>query len=226
MFVYNCNTSVKWYDRIVIFSTPCSRYFQYHLWNIEKFILIYNNMWLWSPVDHMTCREWSHIQNPKFKSSNMSTGGHMADNVLNVFINNFGCKRVICVQFQIFKILHIMPKLKFINLSFNNLSSDINSEIKACEDVRETYPYLKSIVLNSTNITWRSFRHILKRMPMWVHYKTCSLDDYSHETTVKQDRRDTLEHEQLRCHRLGWRRRPLSSVSNFCKKITFYRYLQ
>lgn len=67
---------------------------------------------------------------------------------------------------EVFKILHIMPRLKFANLSFNNLSSDINSAIDSCGDVRETYPCLKSIVLNSTNITWRSFRHILKRIPM------------------------------------------------------------
>lgn len=59
-----------------------------------------------------------------------------------------------------------MPRLKFANLSFNNLSSDINSAVEVCDDTEETYPCLKSIVLNSTNITWRSFRHILKRIPM------------------------------------------------------------
>jgi len=68
-----------------------------------------------------------------------------------------------------------MPRLKFANLSFNNLSSDINSAIEVCDDTGETYPCLKSIVLNSTNITWRSFRHILKRIPMWVYFNLKSL---------------------------------------------------
>lgn len=102
-----------------------------------------------------------------------------------VFIDNYKkwLWKYVIRWFQVFKILHIMPRLKFANLSFNNLSSDINSTINACdenEDTRETYPCLKSIVLNSTNITWRSFRHILKRIPMWVHLnssqvKSCSV---------------------------------------------------
>lgn len=133
-----------------------------------------------------------------------------------------------------FKILHIMPRLKFANLSFNNLSSDIYSTINACdenEDTRETYPCLKSIVLNSTNITWRSFRHILKRIPMWVHInisrvKSCCVDyNYSiDENRFCQGWRNTLEYEQLRRHRLGWRRNLSIYPNALCKKTTLYRY--
>ncbi|XP_050542311.1 tubulin-specific chaperone cofactor E-like protein [Daktulosphaira vitifoliae] len=84
---------------------------------------------------------------------------------------------------EIFKILNIMPKLKFANLSFNNLSADINNTLPR-GIMRDTYPCLKSVVLNSTNITWSSFKHILKKLPMVeeIHlsmnnYDVIELDD-------------------------------------------------
>lgn len=54
-----------------------------------------------------------------------------------------------------------MPKLKFANLSFNDLSEDI-----LCNEYQpDHFPSLKSIVLNATHITWRNVTRILKLLP-------------------------------------------------------------
>lgn len=54
-----------------------------------------------------------------------------------------------------------MPKLKFANLSFNDLSEELQSD----EEQPERFPSLKSIVLNATHITWRNVVRILKLLP-------------------------------------------------------------
>ncbi|KAL5244492.1 hypothetical protein ACI65C_011902 [Semiaphis heraclei] len=115
---------------------------------------------------------------------------------------------------EIFKILHIMPRLKFANLSFNNLSSDINSAVEVCDDTEETYPCLKSIVLNSTNITWRSFRHILKRIPM-VEEIHLSMNNYD---VIDLDDDDNCQHIQMpSVKRLHFTGNPVSTWSEVCK---------
>ena len=55
-----------------------------------------------------------------------------------------------------------MPKLKFANLSFNDLSEDI---LRCEEQQAEHFPSLRSIVLNATHITWTNVTRILKLLP-------------------------------------------------------------
>ncbi|XP_050419874.1 tubulin-specific chaperone cofactor E-like protein [Adelges cooleyi] len=118
---------------------------------------------------------------------------------------------------EVFKILHIMPRLKFANLSFNNLSSDINNAVvtETCEDImRETYPCLKSIVLNSTNITWSSFRHILKRIPM-VEEIHLSMNNYDVIDLDDDQLGQSIQMQSVK--RLHFTGNPVSTWSEVCK---------
>jgi len=86
---------------------------------------------------------------------------------------------------QVLSILRQMPKVKFANLSFNNLSEDLKvdddpktkptesevpteqgspvlTDIEPCPDL---FPLLKNLVLNSTHIQWASVRRILRLLP-------------------------------------------------------------
>ncbi|KAK7588200.1 hypothetical protein V9T40_005445 [Parthenolecanium corni] len=75
---------------------------------------------------------------------------------------------------EILTILRIMPKLKFANLSFNDLSEDISCD----KQQPELFPSIKSIVLNATHITWKNVTRILKLLPN-VEELHLSLNDYN-----------------------------------------------
>ena len=65
--------------------------------------------------------------------------------------------------FQVFDILKHMPRVKFVNLSFNNLAEEI-----CYVDNRNPFPYLKDLVLNGTNINWKSVQELLQLLPRYV----------------------------------------------------------
>jgi hypothetical protein len=65
--------------------------------------------------------------------------------------------------YQVFDILKHMPRVKFVNLSFNILKE----EPLSLGD-RNPFPYLKNLVLNATHIDWKSVRYLLRLLPWFV----------------------------------------------------------
>ncbi|KAK9696275.1 hypothetical protein QE152_g32002 [Popillia japonica] len=63
---------------------------------------------------------------------------------------------------EVFGILQQMPKLKFVNLSFNQLSMPLK---QTDVDVNIRWDYLRNLVLNSTQIDWKSVQQILDYSP-------------------------------------------------------------
>nr|CAD7200169.1 unnamed protein product [Timema douglasi] len=61
---------------------------------------------------------------------------------------------------EVFGILNHMPKLKFVNLSFNNLQSAI-----ANINTQTIFPYLRNLVLNNTQVDWKAVRTLLRLLP-------------------------------------------------------------
>lgn len=66
-----------------------------------------------------------------------------------------------------------MPRLKFANLSFNTLSSPLN------KNIGQQWSQLRSLVLNSTHIDWRSVRQLIQLLPE-LQELHLSFNDYNH----------------------------------------------
>ncbi|XP_069682915.1 tubulin-specific chaperone cofactor E-like protein isoform X2 [Periplaneta americana] len=75
---------------------------------------------------------------------------------------------------EVFDILKHMPRVKFVNLSFNNLTEELVNL-----DNRNPFPYLKNLVLNATHINWKSVRDLLQLLPS-LEELHLSLNNYSH----------------------------------------------
>ncbi|CAH1160152.1 unnamed protein product [Phaedon cochleariae] len=87
---------------------------------------------------------------------------------------------------EVFKILEPMPSLKFVNLSFNVLSSPIKEQ-KIFEDLK--WRELRNLVLNSTYIKWESVLELLDCIPC-LEELHLSLNDYNSVC---------LHHERMKC---------------------------
>ncbi|XP_046383123.1 tubulin-specific chaperone cofactor E-like protein [Ischnura elegans] len=74
---------------------------------------------------------------------------------------------------EVFGILKHMPRIKFVNLSFNNLSDDIGSFIE-----NNCFLHLKDLVLNGTRVDWTSVRKLLRMLPS-LEELHLSLNEYS-----------------------------------------------
>ncbi|KAG8229900.1 hypothetical protein J437_LFUL009764 [Ladona fulva] len=74
---------------------------------------------------------------------------------------------------EVFEILKHMPRIKFVNLSFNNLSDDIGSFIE-----NNCFLYLRDLVLNGTRVDWASVRKLLRVLPS-LEELHLSLNGYS-----------------------------------------------
>ncbi|KAF5293868.1 hypothetical protein FQR65_LT10971 [Abscondita terminalis] len=77
---------------------------------------------------------------------------------------------------EVFCILKQMPQLKFVNLSFNKLSSPIR-ETEILEDVQ--WKNLRNLVMNSTQVPWENVQHILNHLPS-LEELHLSLNEYDH----------------------------------------------
>lgn len=74
---------------------------------------------------------------------------------------------------EVFGILKHMPRIKFVNLSFNNLSDDIGCFIE-----NNSFLHLKDLVLNGTRVDWTSVRKLLRMLPS-LEELHLSLNGYS-----------------------------------------------
>lgn len=77
---------------------------------------------------------------------------------------------------EVFCILKQMPQLKFVNLSFNQLSSPLK-ETKILEDVQ--WRNLRNLVMNSTQVPWENIQQILNHLPC-LEELHLSLNEYNH----------------------------------------------
>lgn len=84
---------------------------------------------------------------------------------------------------EVFGILQQMPRLKFVNLSFNVLSTPI-SQVDLDRSVK--WQQLKNLVLNSTYINWESVQEILDFLP-GLEELHLSLNEYNDVRLVKED---------------------------------------
>lgn len=76
---------------------------------------------------------------------------------------------------EVFSILKQMPQLKFVNLSFNQLSSPLKSEL--LEDTQ--WQNLRNLVMNSTQVPWGNVQQILNHLPR-LEELHLSLNEYDH----------------------------------------------
>lgn len=74
---------------------------------------------------------------------------------------------------EVVRILRLMPRLEFVNLSFNGLSSALG------EAHLSEFPRLKSLILNGTNVDWESVRKLLRHLPR-LEELHLSLNGYSY----------------------------------------------
>lgn len=75
---------------------------------------------------------------------------------------------------EVFGILEQMPRLKFVNLSFNVLSKPLEVSL----DKGKKWEELRSLVLNSTYVNWDSVQEILDHLPC-LEELHLSLNDYN-----------------------------------------------
>lgn len=69
-----------------------------------------------------------------------------------------------------------MPRLKFVNLSFNQLSSPLH-EVELTEDLK--WQNLRNLVMNSTQVPWENVQQILDHLPS-LEELHLSLNEYNH----------------------------------------------
>ncbi|XP_050307720.1 tubulin-specific chaperone cofactor E-like protein [Anthonomus grandis grandis] len=73
---------------------------------------------------------------------------------------------------EVFGILEHMPRLKFVNLSFNSLSKPMEVSLD------KRWEELRNLVLNSTHVNWESVKKILAHLPS-LEELHLSLNDYN-----------------------------------------------
>lgn len=82
---------------------------------------------------------------------------------------------------EVFGILEHMPRLKFVNLSFNSLSKPLEVSL----DKNKKWAELRSLVLNSTYVSWESVNKILDQLPN-LNELHLSLNDYNNVDLYKE----------------------------------------
>ncbi|XP_018328403.1 tubulin-specific chaperone cofactor E-like protein [Agrilus planipennis] len=76
---------------------------------------------------------------------------------------------------EVLEILKHMPRLKFVNLSFNCLALPLNGQ-ELDEQIR--WQNLRNLVLNSTRVPWKNIQRILNHLPS-LEELHLSLNDYN-----------------------------------------------
>lgn len=78
--------------------------------------------------------------------------------------------------YQVLSILKQMPRLKFVNLSFNQLSSPL-TQLEIDQNLK--WQHLRNLVLNSTKVDWKSVQQMLDCLPK-LEELHLSLNEYDH----------------------------------------------
>lgn len=81
-----------------------------------------------------------------------------------------------------FAILEQTPRVRFLNLSFNRLSA----QIQAAQSLRPRLDSLSYLVLNSTYVSWPSVHSLLKALPA-LEELHLSLNEYSYVNLTGQE---------------------------------------
>lgn len=100
-------------------------------------------------------------------------------------------------------ILKQMPRLKFVNLSFNQLSSPLT---QAELDQNFKWQQLRNLVLNSTKVDWKSVQQILDCLPK-LEELHLSLNEYDHVNLCdgkncscpKNEEQNQNDEEEVKC---------------------------
>lgn len=103
---------------------------------------------------------------------------------------------------EVLGILKQMPRLKFVNLSFNRLSSPLTQ----CElDQNFKWQQLRNLVLNSTNVDWKSVQQMLDCLPK-LEELHLSLNEYEHvdlcgekDCTCPKSEENSNDEEEVNC---------------------------
>lgn len=120
---------------------------------------------------------------------------------------------------EVFAILQQMPRLKFVNLSFNQLSMPLKKAEVDLGSLR--WDHLRNIVLNSTKIDWDSVQQILDLSPQLeeLHLSlndyndvklcesrlcTCQKDDQENRNNLHEDIAESVKCE---CPKVDYRKR-------------------
>lgn len=127
---------------------------------------------------------------------------------------------------QVFAILEQMPRVRFLNLSFNRLTA----QIQAAQALQPRWDSLSHLILNSTYVGWPSVHAVVKALPA-LEELHLSLNEYSYvdlsgqeinqkdrcEACARLNTVDTPEpvHEQLK--KLHFSGNPISSWREISK---------
>lgn len=85
-------------------------------------------------------------------------------------------------RLQIFAVLEQTPRVRFLNLSFNRLSA----QIQAAQALQPRWDSLSHLVLNSTYVGWPNVHALLKALPALEEFHL-SLNEYSYVDLSGQD---------------------------------------
>ncbi|XP_077289326.1 LOW QUALITY PROTEIN: tubulin folding cofactor E like protein mlt [Arctopsyche grandis] len=116
---------------------------------------------------------------------------------------------------EVFGILQHMPQVRFVNLSFNRLTEQLDALNKHAAH-NTCWSHLKNLVLNSTRVDWASVQTLLRLLPA-LEELHLSLNEYDHVNLNKRESE----------HGLGeWfvqrpRERKVSGVYHQVKKLHF-----
>ncbi|KAK9891579.1 hypothetical protein WA026_015537 [Henosepilachna vigintioctopunctata] len=107
---------------------------------------------------------------------------------------------------EVFCILQQMPRLKFVNLSFNELSMPIMK-------IDLYWEQLRNLVLNSTYVKWESVQEMLDHLPR-LEELHLSLNDYNHVHLWKEEENCECQREEKKAGE--------PETRCFCPKFQFW----
>jgi len=93
---------------------------------------------------------------------------------------------------EVVTILRIMPRLEFVNLSFNSLNHRLSDDL-----LYGGFPRLKNLILNATFIEWLSVQKLLDHIPS-LEELHLSLNGYSHVHLEDINNERLIVHEGIR----------------------------
>lgn len=115
---------------------------------------------------------------------------------------------------EVFAILEQTPRVRFLNLSFNRLSA----QIQAAQALRPRLDSLSNLVLNSTYVAWPSIHALVKALPT-LDELHLSLNEYSYVNLSGQEVNE--ENRCDSCSRINIQNAITEPVHSHLKKLHF-----